>query len=58
MSLLADVLSFDLEKQSEPVCSKIAILAVVVLFENKRTPSKKVYIHYHMVAVTYGIVRD
>jgi hypothetical protein len=46
MSLLADDLSFDLEKQSKPVCSKIAISSVVVLLENKQTTSKKVRTHH------------
>ena len=36
MSLLADDLSFDSQKQSKPVCSKMAIPSVVVLLKNKQ----------------------
>jgi hypothetical protein len=36
MSLLADDSSLILEKQSKPVCSKIAISSVVVLFEKNK----------------------
>jgi hypothetical protein len=58
MSLLADDSSFDLEKQSKPVCTKIAIPTVVVLFENKQTTSKKSSHTLHMAMVTHRIVRD
>jgi len=55
MSLLADDSSFDLEKQSKPVCLKIAIPSVVVLLEkrNKQNNLKKSAPTLHMILVTY-----
>ena len=41
LSLLADDLRFNLKKQSKPVCSKMAISSVVVLFEKKQNNFRK-----------------